>query len=70
MPDNSARIERLKETNKNVRVEREAVRSGTNRDKERLTGQKGDYRNVHSIRLILSFCAAAQLQCADYESII
>lgn len=42
----------------------------TERDKERLTSQKGDHSNVHSIRVILSFYAAAQLQCADYESII
>lgn len=62
---------KTKATNKNVRTEgKQWEAAQTERDKGRLTGQKGGHRNVHTARLILSFCAAAQLQCADYESII
>lgn len=58
--------------NKQKRQDRKGsgVKLHKQKDKERLTGQKGDCRNAYSITLILSFCAAAQHQCADYESII
>lgn len=66
-----AKMERLKETNKTVRIEKgSSVKQHKQKDKERLTGQKGDCRNAYSITPILSFCAAAQHQCADYENII
>lgn len=66
---NSARIERVKETNRNAGIKREAVRCCTIRDIKKDWQAKRETAEMY-IPLILSFCAATLFQCADYESII
>lgn len=61
-------MERLKDTQTKARGSAERQHEWKQSDKGRLTRQKGEH--VHSIRLTLSFQAAARLHCADYESII